>query len=136
MLVSVLAIVAVVAALVYRFGKPYYRKRQARNSASWLDTEATVQSGKMELVERVGHFRERVPFFDFSYVVNSEYYSGRFGLRVDEDRGNRLIREWIGAKVNVRYDPERPTTFCLADDLLVDGFRTDTVPEAELASEH
>ncbi len=132
----ILAIVAVAVALLYRFGRPYLKKRQTRNFADWPDSEATVQSGNMELVERAGHFRERVPFFDFSYVVGGEYYSGRFGLRTDEDRGNRLITEWIGTKVNVRYNPERPSVFYVPDELPVDGFRISTVPETELASEH
>lgn len=136
MLIQVLSLGALAAALLYRFGRPYLAKRRTRNAADWPDTEATVQSGKMELVERVGHFVSRVPFFDFSYVVDNEYYSGRFGLRVDEDRGDTLIREWVGTKVTVRYDPSRPSVFSVPEELPVDGFRVDTVPEMELASEH
>jgi hypothetical protein len=112
-LVNILAIVVLGAALLYRFGKPYVAKRRTRNVAEWPVTEATIQSGKMELVERVGHLRERVPSFGFSYSVQSEYYSGRFGLRVEEDRGMTLVREWVGSKINVRFDPERPDIFCL-----------------------
>jgi hypothetical protein len=90
----------------------------------------------MELVERVGHLRERLPFFAFSYVVDSEYYSGRFGLRVAEDRANTLMRELVGTKITVRYDPKRPSVFSLPDELSVDGFRVSTVPEVDLASQH
>jgi len=122
--------------LLYRFGKPYLARQRTRNAAEWPVTEATIQSGKMELVERIGHLRVRVPFFEFSYLVRGEYHSGRFGLRVEEDRGTKLIREWIGTKVNVSYDPERPDIFCVPDELSVDGFRIKTVTETELVSEH
>jgi hypothetical protein len=90
----------------------------------------------MELVERVGHVRQRVPFFAFSYVVENEYYSGRFGLRLDEDRGSSLLREWVNTKIIVRYNPKRPSIFSLPDELPVDGYRVSTVPETELVSQH
>ena len=90
----------------------------------------------MEMVERIGHLREELPFFTFSYVVENEYYSGRFGLRVPEDRASTLIREWINTKITVRYDPKRPSVFSLSDEMSVDGFRVNTVPEVDLASQH
>ena len=90
----------------------------------------------MELVERPGHLRAELPFFDFSYVVNNEYCSGRFGIRVAEDRASNPIREWIDTKIIVRYDPERPSIFALPDELSVDGFRVKTVQESDLVSKH
>jgi hypothetical protein len=90
----------------------------------------------MELVERIGHIREEVPFFSFSYVVESEYYSGRFGLRVPEDRATTLMRDWIDTKIALQYDPMRPSVYRLPDELQVDGFRRGTVPESDLASRH
>ena len=136
MLINILSIIAVAAALLYRFGRPYMIKRRLKDAADWPQTEATIQSAEMELVERVGHLRERIPFFAFSYVVDNEYDSGRFGLRVGEDRDSALVREWIDTKVAVRYDPGRPSIFSLPDELSVDGFRVSTVPETELASQH
>jgi len=124
------------AALVYRFGPSYMLRRRTRNAAEWPQTEATIQSAEMELVERVGHLRERLPFFAFSYVVDNEYYSGRFGLRVAEDRASTLIRERVNTKITVRYDPKSPSVFSLPGDLFVDGFRVSTVPETALASSH
>ncbi|MBS1805229.1 MAG: DUF3592 domain-containing protein [Acidobacteria bacterium] len=136
MLVDILAIIVVGVALLYRFGKPYLARRQTRNVADWPVTEATIQSGKMELVERIGHLRGRVPFFEFSYLVHGEYHSGRFGLRLEEDRGTNLVRELVGTKINVSYDPRHPNMFCVPDELSVDGFRIKTVSETELTSEH
>lgn len=135
-LVNILAIIVVGAALLYRFGKPYIAKRQTRNAAEWPVTEATIQSGKMELVESIGHLRQRVPFFDFSYLVEGEYSSGRFGLRVEENRGTTLIRKWVGARIEIRYDPKHPDVFSVPDELSIDGFRISTVNETELVSEH
>ncbi len=136
MVIEVLSLLVLAAALAYRFAPAYIRKRQTKDAANWPETDATIQSAKMELVERVGHLRESVPFFDFSYTVDGEYHSGRFGLRVNETRGIALIREWIDKKANVQYDPKHPAIFCLPDEVPVDGFRISTVPETELASEH
>ena len=128
--------IVVVAALMYRFVRPAIIKGRTIGAADWPESEATIQSGDMELVERVGHIRENLPFFAFSYVVDNEYYSGRFGLRVAEDRANSLIREWIDAKISVRYCPGRPSIFSLHDELSVDGLQVSTVPETDLVSEH
>lgn len=136
MLISILCLIPLIVALAYRFGRPYLIKQRTKNVGEWPETQATIQSAKMELVERVGHLREELPFFTFSYIVDSEYYSGRFGLRVPEERANSLIRDWIDTRVGVRYDPNRPSIYCLPDELSVDGFRVSTVRECELASEH
>jgi hypothetical protein len=136
MLITILSVIAVAAALTYRFGPPYIAKRRTRDSANWPETEATIQSAKMELVERVGHPRREVPFFAFTYVVNNDYQSGRFGLRVAEGRANALMRESLGTKLTIRYDPERPSVFSLPDELSIDGFRGSTVQEFELVSQH
>jgi hypothetical protein len=125
-----------VAALLYRFGRPYMIKRRLKGADDWPETEATIQSAEMEIVERVGHLREKLPFFAFSYVVDNEYSSGRFGLRVAEDRASTLMKEWGDTKITVRYDPKRPSVFSLPDELSVDGFRVSTVPEIDLASKH
>lgn len=136
MLINILAVLAVATALVYRFGPPYMAKRRTKGAAEWPEAVATIQSAKMELVERVGHLRRSVPFFDFSYVVENDYYSGRFGVRVDETRADALIREWIDTKLAVRYDPKRPSIFSLPDEMFIDGFRVATVREFELVSQH
>jgi hypothetical protein len=137
MLIDILSVIAVVAALFYRFGRPYIIKRRLKDAADWPETEAIIQSAKMELVERIGHFlRENLPFFSFSFVVNGEHYSGRFGLCVAEDRASDVIKEWVNTKITVRYDPKRPSVFCLPEELPVDGFRVSTVPEIDLASQH
>ena len=136
MILRILSLLAVAAALAYRFGRPYIAKRRTKDAADWPDTEATIQSAKIELIERVGHVRELLPFFDFSYAVGNEYYSGRFGLRVEEDRANAVMREWVNTKITVRYDPNRPSIFSLPDEMSVDGFRVSTLREFDLASQH
>jgi hypothetical protein len=136
MVLKVLLLIVVVAALLYRFGRPYVIRRRLKDAVDWPETDATIQSGDMELVERVGHLRERLPFFAFSYLVDNEYYSGRFGLRVPEDRASTLMKERVNTKITVRYDPKRPSVFSLPDEVAVDGFRVSTVPEIDLASRH
>ena len=136
MLITVLPVIPLAAALLYRFGRPYLVKRRTKDSADWSETEATIQSGEIELAERVGHIGQRLPFFAFSYVVDNEYYSGRFGLRVAEDQAKALVREWINTKITIQYDPQHPSIFSVPDELPVDGFRVSTVPETELVSQH
>jgi hypothetical protein len=136
MVIKILLLTVVVAALLYRFGRLYMAKWRLKDAVGWPETKATIQSAEMEIVERVGHLRESLPFFSFSYAVDSEYYSGRFGIRVADDRASTLMREWVDTEITVRYDPKRPSVFSLPDELPVDGFRVSTVPEIDLASEH
>jgi hypothetical protein len=136
MTIQIVGLIFVAAALLYRFGRPYLAKRRTRDAADWPQAEAIIQSAEMQWVERVGHLRERLPFFAFSYVVDNEYYSGRFGLRVAEDRATSLIRERVDTKIIVRYDPKRPSIFSLPVELSVDGFPVNTVPETDLVFEH
>jgi len=136
MLLKTLSVVIVAAALLYRFGRLYIFKQKTADTSDWPKTEATIQSAAMELVERVGHLREELPFFTFSYVVDQEYYSGRFGLRVAEDRARVLMRDWINTKITVQYDSKKPSVFSLPDEVSVDGYRVSTVPEVELVSQH
>jgi hypothetical protein len=114
----------------------YLRKRRMKGSDDWPETEATIQSAEMKLTERVGHLRQEVPFFTFSYVVDGEYYSGRLGLRVPDDQGAMLLRKMIDTKITVQYDPKRPSIYKLPDELPVDGFRVDTVSETELVYQY
>ena len=136
MVIKIVSLVVVVAALLYRFGRLYMFKWRIKDAAGWPETDATIQSAEMESVERVGHLREELPFFTFSYVIDNEYYSGRFGLRVPEDRASTLMREKVNTKITVRYDPKRPSVFSLPDEMSVDGFRVNTVPEIDLVSQH
>jgi hypothetical protein len=62
-LINILSVIAVAAALAYRFGRPYMIKRRMKDAAGWPENEATIQSAEMELVKRVGHLREKLPFF-------------------------------------------------------------------------
>jgi hypothetical protein len=59
---------------------------------------------------------EQLPWFDFSYVVEGEYYSGTFMLSVDGDRADTLLRELDEKKFEVRYDPARPAKFYITQE--------------------
>src|ERR1700761_2166873 len=90
--------IVILMVLVGRF--MYWRRM--RGSIDWPETEATIQSGDTELV-RYGMINERLPFFDFSYMISGEVCSGRFGLRVTEDRTDTLTRDLIGTKITIGY---------------------------------
>lgn len=62
--------------------------------------------------EVTGQIRtEKLPCFVFTYVVNGEYFSGRFALRGAEDREDILMKDLIGTKVAVYYNPMQPSAF-------------------------
>ncbi len=60
----------------------------------------------------------RLPWFDFSYVVDGEYYSGTFMLSAQGDRANTLLKEMDGCKFGVCYDPTRPSRFWIAEETI------------------
>ena len=89
--------------------------------------EATIQSAGMEIV---GGGREKVwlPCFAFSYVVDGEYYSGRFSLWGCDDRSATLIRELVDKKLKVHYDPKKPSDFLIAEDT-IEGCIVNRIPD-------
>jgi hypothetical protein len=136
MVIKVIALIVLVAALLYRFGSLYFFKWRRKDAVDWPETEAIIQSAKMEIVERIGHLREKLPYFVFSYMVDNEYYFGRFGLCVLEDQVSTVMKEWVNTKITVQYDPNHPSVFSLPDEMSVDGYRVSTVSEIDLASKH
>lgn len=128
------ALVYIIAAIVVvvAFGRvyvAYVKKTRLKGAVDWPETEGTIRSATVRLVGRAGYRTEKLPFFAFSYEVDSEYYSGRFGLRVDEERANQLTRDLVDTKITVRYDPKRPETYCLPEELPVEGYRVGVVPD-------
>lgn len=122
-------IIVLIAILVGLIGRFIYWRRM-RGSIDWPETQATLQSGEEGFVKQ-GYTSERLPFFDFSYVVNGEYYSGRFGLRVTEDRTDELLRDLTDTKITIGYDPRHPSVFRLPDELSVEGFRVEVLRDSE-----
>lgn len=52
-----------------------------------------------------------LPWFDFSYVVDGEYYSGTFMLAADRERAETLLREMDEKSFQLSYDPTLPSKF-------------------------
>jgi hypothetical protein len=118
--------------VVVAFGRvyaAYVEKNRLKGAVDWPEAEATIRSGNVRLVGRGGHRTQKLPFFAFSYEVDGEYYSGRFGLQVDEERAGQLSRDLVDTKITVRYDPKRPETYCLPEELPVEGYRVSVVPD-------
>jgi hypothetical protein len=88
-------------------------KMRAEESKSWPATVGTIQSGEMEIVGEV-----ELPCFSFSYLVDGEYYSGRFALWASGERAGALIHELTDTKITIKYDPRRPSSFYLAERLI------------------
>jgi hypothetical protein len=104
-----------------------WNAKRAGTIAEWPRTEATVQSAGME---DVGSGRSKVvlPCFAFSYVVDEEYYSGRFSLSGCGDRSVTLIREMVGRKFTVLFDPTKPSRFQI-DEEMIEGCDVGRVPD-------
>src|SRR5580692_6116546 len=66
-----------VVAIVVQIFQNRYRAIEAK---SWPTAQATIQPGGMEPVNSGERRAVILPCFAFSYVVNGEYYSGRFSL--------------------------------------------------------
>lgn len=83
-------------------------------------TEATIQQA--EFIEFTSNSKgERAhlyPCFAFSYVVDGEYYSGRFGLAVEGEPADELAREMKDQKFEVSYKPIRPSEYYIPDELM------------------
>ncbi|MGA9062904.1 MAG: hypothetical protein WB341_14720 [Terracidiphilus sp.] len=111
-LILILLGVSVVIALVFWSRRKENRVEEALN---WPTTEATVQTAAVERVGG-GRYAPDLPVFAFSYVVEEEYYSGRFALDAKGDRADDLVKEMIDRKLAVCYDPKRPSTWFIPDE--------------------
>jgi hypothetical protein len=112
MLVSVFATLAAVITLWWRL-----RQREVDEARRWPQTEATIESGEVELVSSLDGME--LPVFAFSYQVERAYYSGRFALRpYRTDPGESPFARMAGRKLRVHYDPNRPGTWFLPDELI------------------
>jgi Protein of unknown function (DUF3592) len=97
-----------------------WNQKQIEQAADWPTTEATIQ--QTEFREFTSNSRgepaHSYPCFAFSYVVNGEYYSGRFGLAIEGEPADTLIREMKDRKFTVSYKPAKPSEFYIADEMM------------------
>ena len=59
--------------------------------------------------------------FRFSYAVNNEYYSGIFGLAVEGEAADRLLREMSDRNFTVSYKPAQSSEFYIPGEIM-DGY--------------
>jgi len=104
--VLLLILLAVVALVV---GRLAWLKKRAKTAESWPTTEATVQSGE-EVAMRARGGDIIICCFAFSYVVNGEYYSGRFELLPNSD-SDAVLSRMKDRKFQVHYAPAKPDTY-------------------------
>jgi len=93
-----------------------WKDKQIQETEDWPNAEATIQQAELQ---KFGGPKSRVyfyPCFAFSYPVGDEYCSGRFGLAVEGDEADRLIREMIDRKLSICYKPEEPSVFYIPDE--------------------
>jgi len=112
--IPVLVLIAVLGVVVAIIVQLFRNAKREEEAQSWPTTEATVQSSAMETVAS-GRSAVILPCFAFSYVVNGEYYSGRFSLSEASDRSATLLREMIDKKLTVHYNPTKPQDFLLPE---------------------
>jgi hypothetical protein len=101
------------------------RRRRAHDSKNWPTTEATVETGKKEVVARFKGVPVELPVFGFSYSVSGERLSGRFALKpYITDPGHSIVTRMIGRKLQLRYNPAKPAMWFIPDEL-IEGCRVE-----------
>ena len=96
-----------------------WQKLRLRKAADWPTTEATIESGAIEVVARNRYTTVELPVFSFSYSVGTEYFGGRFALLpYITDPGDSIIQRMIGRKLRVRYDPKHRDVWFIPDELI------------------
>lgn len=96
-----------------------WRRRRAAEAKQWPTSEATIESGTVEVVARTRNTKVELPVFAFSYRVGTDYYSGHFALLpYITDPGESLIGRMIGRKVQLRYNPKDAAVWFIPDELI------------------
>jgi len=96
-----------------------YKAKKRSKARLWPLTEATIESGAMEAVAHSRYGDVTLPVFAFSYVVDREYYSGRFALfPYITDPGESIFARMAGRKLQVHYDPRKPAEWFLPEELI------------------
>jgi hypothetical protein len=72
--------ILILRAVAVGVGNWIYQIKKRRKASQWPLTEATVESGEIEVVAHARDGDVRLPMFAFSYKIDANYYSGRFAL--------------------------------------------------------
>lgn len=101
------------------------RRMLAHLAGKWPMTEATIESGRREVVARNRFGIIELPVFAFSYKVRGQYYPGRFALSpYITDPGDGVISRMIGRRLQIHYDPTDPSAWFIPDEL-IEGCRVE-----------
>lgn len=119
---------AVVGGIFYRFVR---KMNQVDDAKLWPGTEATIQTGKVEVVAHTRYGNIALPCFAFSYIVAGDYYSGRFALLARGDQADVLLKKLVDQKLRVNYDPKQPSTWHIPHEL-IEGCQVEQKISAEL----
>jgi hypothetical protein len=94
---------------------------RTRQAVSWPSTQGTVQGARAGRIEKGRGGWACV--LTYSYVANSEYYSGSYSIRArKEQQAEELALQWKGRSVAVRYSPADHKVSVLLKDDQVGGF--------------
>lgn len=107
-----LAVFALSANAVFQNVSRLHRVDKAKH---WPSAEATIHSGKLEVVRHVRFGNIQLPVFDFSYAVDQTRFEERFALSMHTEPADSLITKMVGRKLNVQYDPQNPASFYIPD---------------------
>lgn len=120
---GILAVMLSIPFPIFLFLWGRWQKSKLTKAKQWPKTEATIQTGAIEVVAPTLGSVIRLPVFAFSYQVGGEYYSGRFALMpytVQYD--DSLVNRMIGRKLLICYDSAHPDR-CLIPDDMIDGYK-------------
>jgi hypothetical protein len=99
------------AALGFGAKKLYQKRRQARASAGWPSTNATIQYGT---VKKEGP-RQFWVELSYTYFVE-EYRSGKHVHRFrKEEEADEFLRQIKDKRIQVRYNPAKPDESAILD---------------------
>ena len=134
MIVWLIALGIVLVGVSIVVGTGMYESRvdkEIADTADWLETEATIQKAVIERLDKYTWY----PGFAFSYSIGGEYHSGKFFLKADQEQSEELIRDLLGYKFPVQYDPSDPSAWYIAEATIsgyeiIQKFSTEYPPDA------
>jgi len=98
------------------------RHRQVKKTNSWPIVEATIQSGKLEIVRHQRFNDIQLPVFELAYVVEQKPYIEQFALSMTKEPLDLLLSKMIGQRIAVPCDPRNPGR-CLIPGETIEGCR-------------
>jgi hypothetical protein len=107
----ILGVVAAGVGLVVGIGM--YERRVdegVANTADWLEAKATIQDAAIERYIQYSWYSS----FAFSYTVDTEYFSGRFFLKANQQQSEELVKTLLHQEFPVQYDPNNPSAWYIA----------------------